>query len=369
MKIGFDISQTAENKAGCGFFADQLIQHIAEIDGTNEYLLYPIFYDYHPADFKKATKVGKVNFTSKVIKKFDNPNDDLLGNVDIIHSNNFRFPYGNKAKKIVTIYDTSFLDYPDFTTEANRLVCLKGTYDSILFADRILTISHYTKERILHFFPSIPEHKVCVAYLGIRKSLQDAPNDNLILSRLKISAKEYWLGVGTIEPRKNFRTLLKAYSEYKSITKDYKKLCIVGNKGWLEEEFEDEIMKLGIMKDVIITGYVDEKELANLYRNAYGFIYPSWYEGFGLPVLEAMSFGVPVITSNATSIPEITLDKAILIDPKEYERITKAMITLEEDKELYCKLEIEGLERSNFFSWNKTAQEVIKLYQEVLKDE
>jgi len=366
MRIGYDISQTAENKSGTGFFADQLIRALAKIDNENEYMLYPWFYDYRPTRYKNATKIDKSNFNHLMVKDFDDYMQKDGNDLDIIHSNNFTYPRNTKAKKIVTIYDVGFMDCPEFTTEANRLACYKGTFYSMLFADHIITISNYSKERLLHFFPFVDEKKISVVYLGNRHTLLNEKKEDKVYYEFKLEKDDYFLSVGTIEPRKNYRNLLKAYCIYKEKTSCCKKLCIAGGFGWLEEDFKDEIIQLGLQENVIVTGYVSDLELANLYAGCFGFVYPSWYEGFGLPILEAMNFKKPVIASNVTSIPEVTLDKALLIDPGNADEIAKAMLKLEDDKILYDVLAISGYQRASSFSWENAAQDMIKIYTGVM---
>ncbi len=363
MKIGFDISQTAENKAGCGFFADQLIKMLAEIDDNNEYILYPCFYNYCHPDYKKATQLNKNNFSYKIVKGLGNVNNKSMGDIDIIHSNNFTYPENVSALKVVTIYDVGFLDYPEFTTEANRIVCYNGTFDSLLFADKILTISNYSKNRLLYYFPTIKEEKIQVIKLGAREDLHKEIIDFSILKKFNIESGAYYLSVGTIEPRKNYETLLKAFKKYVSQTKEPKKLCIAGGYGWLEEDFISKIEELELQSYVTVTGYVTEQQLSNLYRECYGFIYPTWYEGFGLPVLEAMSFKKPIISSNVTSIPEIVGEAGILIDPNSSSQLTQAITLLDKDNVLYKELCIAGYERSKGFTWEECAKQVLKIYE------
>lgn len=364
MKIGFDISQTCESKSGTGFFADQMIRALAQIDKENEYTLFPWFYDYRPSTLDKATKINQKNFKEKILKKF-NDDEEHIGQLDIIHSNNFRFPKDVSAKKIVTLYDVCFMDYPEYTTEANRLFCYKGTLDSMLFADKIITISQYTKNRLLHFFPFADESKIEVVYCGNRDTLLKEKADERIVGRYNLARDEYYLSVGTIEPRKNYGTLLKAYKLYKERNKEYKKLCIAGGYGWMQENFKNDIVELGLSDDVIVTGYVSEMELANLYRYCFAFVYPTWYEGFGLPVLEAMNFGKPVIASNVSSIPEIVGDGALLIDPNSIMEIVEKMEQLEEQESLYYMLVEKGQIRKNVFSWENGAYELLKLYERI----
>lgn len=363
MKIGYDISQTCESKSGTGFFADQVIRALAQIDKENEYTLLPWFYDYRPHTLENATKINQRNFTEKVVRRFDD-GESAIGELDVIHSNNFRFPKDVSAKKIVTLYDVCFMDHPEYTTEANRLFCYRGTLDSMLFADKVIAISKYTKQRLLHFFPFVDENKIEVVYCGNRSTLLKEKDNLSLVHKFGLRESEFYLSVGTIEPRKNYTTLLKAYKIYKEKTKDYKKLCIAGGYGWMEENFKQKITDLGLTDDVVVTGYVSDEQLANLYRYCFAFVYPTWYEGFGLPVLEAMNFGKPVIASNVTSIPEITGDVAMLVVPGKEEEIVEGILSLEDSEELYTRLSAMGKTRAQIFSWRNVAEGILRIYSE-----
>lgn len=364
MKIGFDISQTCESKSGTGFFADQMIRALAQIDKENEYTLFPWFYDYRPSTLDKATKISQKNFKEKILKRFSDE-EESIEQLDIIHSNNFRFPKDVSAKKVVTLYDVCFMDYPEYTTEANRLFCYKGTLDSMLFADKIITISQYTKKRLLHFFPFADESKIEVVYCGNRDTLLKEKEDERIIGRYTLLKDEYYLSVGTIEPRKNYGTLLKAYKLYKERNKEYKKLCIAGGYGWMQDNFKNDIVELGLSGDVIVTGYVSEMELANLYRYCFAFVYPTWYEGFGLPILEAMNFGKPVIASNVTSIPEILGESELLVNPSNVEQIVACMKMIEENVEVLQQAVEQERERVNMFTWHDTAKRMLNIYEKL----
>lgn len=361
MKIGFDISQTCESKSGTGFWADQLAQALSRVDSDNEYTLFPWFYDYRPQTLDQATRIKKKNFCEKVIKNFSDE-ESVMKQLDIVHSNNFRFPKGILAKKVVTIYDVCFMDCPEYTTEANRLFCYRGTLDSMLFADKIIAISEYTKQRLLHFFPFVDEKKVEVVYCGNRDTLLKEKTDIKLVEKFGLSNEEYFLSVGTIEPRKNYGTLLKAYKAYKDKTKSKKKLCIAGGYGWMQENFTKDIKELGLTDDVVVTGYVSDAELSNLYGHCFAFVYPTWYEGFGLPVLEAMNFGRPVIASDVTSIPEITGGAAILTVPGDVEALVNGMISLEQNADLRTELIDKMQKRLGLFSWDVSAKKLIDIY-------
>ncbi len=365
MKIGFDISQTCESKSGTGFFADQMIRALAQADTENEYTLLPWFYDYRPQTLENATKINQKNFTEKILKRF-NDEEGAIARLDVIHSNNFRFPAEVSAKKVVTLYDVCFMDHPEYTTEANRLFCYKGTLDSMLFADKIIAISEYTRQRLLHFFPFADEKKIEVVYCGNRLSLLKEKDDRKWLKKFGLTQDGYFLSVGTIEPRKNYGTLLKEYKLYKEKNRKYRKLCIAGGYGWMQENFKNDIAGLGLSDDVVVTGYVSEAELANLYRYCFSFVYPTWYEGFGLPVLEAMNFGKPVIASNVTSIPEIIGESELLVSPEGGGDIAQRMQKLEEDSEFYKRNVENNYKRIERFSWQNSAEQLKRIYSELL---
>ena len=365
MRIGFDISQTCESKSGTGFWADQLIKALARKDKENLYTLFPWFYDYRPQTLSQATQINEKNFREKVVKRFTDE-EPVMQQLDIVHSNNFRFPKDISVKKVVTIYDVCFMDYPEYTTEANRLFCYQGTLDSLLFADKIIAISEFTRQRLIHFFPFVDEKKIEVVYCGNRDTLLKERENVKLVERFGLQNGNYFLSVGTIEPRKNYGTLIRAYKIYKENVKNPKKLCIAGGYGWMQDNFKKDIAELGLADDVIVTGYVSDAELSNLYRYCYAFVYPTWYEGFGLPVLEAMNFGCPVIASNVTSIPEITGDAAILTTAGDVETLANALYVLENDNKTYRELQAKMQQRLELFSWEKSATRLIKIYEQLM---
>lgn len=338
MKIGFDVSQTEGKKAGCGYFAYSLIQELKSLDSQYEYMLYHNFSD-------------KTDF----------------GCPDIIHANNFFFPTADEKSKVVyTLYDLSFIENPLWSTEANRTFCFDGVFNAALNADHIIAISEYTKKHFLEIFPHFAEEKISVIYPATRFS-------NIKLGKLKkpskfskLTAEKFWLSVGTIEPRKNYVQLLNAYEKLKSKDAATFPLVIAGGQGWLMHDFEKQIEQRGLKDNVIITGYLKDAELEWLYQNCYAHVYPSVFEGFGLPVLEAMSLGAPVISSNSSSLPEIVADAGILVDPYDMEDICEAMYKLSQSTEYRNALQEKALEQAKKFSWRKTAQQVVEIYERVI---
>jgi glycosyltransferase involved in cell wall biosynthesis len=181
-----------------------------------------------------------------------------------------------------------------------------------------------------------------------------------------LQPNRFWLNVGTIEPRKNQDRLLKAYAELKARKKEVYPLVLAGGSGWLMEDFERKLESLGLRQDVILTGYVDDTALQWLYENCFALVYPSLFEGFGLPVLEAMSLGAPVIASNVTSIPEIVGNAGILVDPLDEEAIFHAMLKLSKDPQAHSHFKESGVERSKLFTWEAAARSVLECYKTAL---
>ena len=379
MKIGFDISQTGDNKAGCGYFADSLIQALIHHDRENEYILYPHFGTsfWDPKGENTTRRFDHPRVTRKVVGKdfgksmtfwSDLPTDceKELGRPDIIHSNNYSCPQGLKSAKLVyTLYDLNFMEYPELTTEENRGKCFEGVFSASICADFIISISDYSRNKFLEIFPHYPEKRIRVVPLGSRFfSEKTGRKQGRALKGLQ--AGEFWLTVGTFEPRKNLRRLLRAFSNYVRQNNSSRPLALAGGKGWLEEDLEKFIRGLGVTNNVHVLGYVSDQELAWLYRNCFCFVYPSLYEGFGLPVLEAMGQGAAVITSNSTSLPEVAGDAVHYIDPFDEHDITEAFLKLGSDSVYREELQKKAIIQTKTFSWEKSAEEVLQIYNQVM---
>lgn len=377
MKIGFDISQTGKQKAGCGYFSDSLIRHLAEIDTENQYFLYPTFGDsYWDPDWAAGTcRIRQPNFhqglghrTHEAARLFwENPSEDLelkLGNPDIIHANNFYCPAGlRKARLVYTLYDLSFLVHPEWTTEQNRTICFEGVFHASLRADLIIAISHFSRNHFLEIFPHYPGDRVAVVYPASRFQGQTGPRPPGLPPLLR---EKFWLNVGVLEPRKNVRRLLRALARLKAGRNETFPLVLAGGRGWLMDDFGKDIETLNLKGDVLMLGYVDDESLGWLYQNCFAFVYPSLFEGFGLPVLEAMSLGTPVIASDTTSIPEIVGHAGLLVDPLRNDMLYEAMRKLYEHPELRIDLKKKAVLQVSQFSWRTTAKAVRQCYQEVL---
>ncbi|TDX59261.1 glycosyltransferase family 4 protein [Orenia marismortui] len=287
-------------------------------------------------------------------------------NYDLIHFIDYSSPIiAINTPFIVTIHDLSFYKYPETFNYGSRRIKQILAPISIKRSNKVIADSKNTKKEILSRF-NINESKVKVIYPG-------SPSYNKIEDIRKLEAvkrkyginQDYILYVGTIEPRKNLLRLLEAYHNLlKQGIKE--KLVIVGKKGWLYEDIFKKVEELGLDKQVLFLGYLPEKEKVALYSGAKVFVYPSLYEGFGLPPLEAMSCGTPVVVSNSSSLPEVVGDSGIYVDPKRADSIAQGIYDLLDQKKLREKLSLLGVKRSKKFTWEKSIKNILEVYDKIL---
>jgi glycosyltransferase involved in cell wall biosynthesis len=375
VKIGFDVSQTGRSKAGCGVFADGLMRALAVQDERHQYVLYATFGDsFWDPDWADSTLKlegrrfvrAKGHRSLADAQAFWNSGADTeawLGSPDVIHANNFFCPAELRSARLVyTLYDTAVLDVPEYTTEANRLTCLNGLLRATLNADHIVAISEHTRRRFSHFFPYYPVDRVSVVYPGSRFSRAAVINERLF----DLVPRGFWLAVGTLEPRKNYRMLLQAYARHAKRGSVVLPLAIAGGTGWMLESLGAEIAALGLEDRVRLLGYVSDQQLAWLLANSYGLVYPSLYEGFGLPVVEAMSMGTALITSAVTSLPEIVSDCGIVVEPA-VEPLAQALDLLALNPALRDEFAARACSRAQLFSWETAAARVRDIYESVVE--
>lgn len=239
---------------------------------------------------------------------------------------------------------------------------------AIYRARLILTISENSKNDLISYF-NLPDHLVRVTHLSVAKNFRVIDN-TAHLNDFKVRHSlpdNYILFVGSIEPRKNLIGLINAFDKIK--TKIKHKLVIVGGKGWLNSEIYAAIQEKKLESKVIFTGYVSDEELVAIYNLADVFVYPSFYEGFGIPPLEAMACGTPVITSNTSSLPEVVGEGGIMLDPSDTRAWASSICRVLRDESLRSKMVLNGLLQAKKFSWERTARETLKVFEEVVETE
>jgi glycosyltransferase involved in cell wall biosynthesis len=233
----------------------------------------------------------------------------------------------------------------------------------------MICVSESTKNDCIKLL-NIPEKRLRVIPLSADEQYKPLKNKKQIHDELKQEYNidfPFILFVGTLEKRKNVPTLLKSFYKLKKSKVEHK-LVVVGGKGWKYTKIFDLIEELNLKNEVIFTDYVSDKYLVKLYNAADLFVYPSLYEGFGLPPLEAMACGCPVITSNTSSLPEVVGDAGIMINPNDIDGLTESMLKILTDNQLREEMSRKSLERAKIFSWKKTAKETWKVYEDVLND-
>lgn len=376
MHIGFDISQTGSSKAGCGYFAHALIKSMLELAPEHRYSLYPSFGDFYfdacmpiinPYS-GRDTHYGPRHLSRESARKFWSGEEveSALNKPDVIHANNFWCPTQLVSSRLIyTFYDMGFAVEPTWTTEANRVGCFDGVFRSAMAADWVVAISQASKAHYLSVFPHFPEARIRVIY-PCSRYVDSAVAGERPKALKDVSAGGFWLNVGTIEPRKNQHRLVEAYARYLALGGAPMPLVLAGGKGWLMEDFHDYLSALGIQAHVVMTGYVSDAELIWLYRHCYANLYPSLFEGFGLPVLESMQFGAPTLASNSTSMPEVAGEAAILLDPEDTEGWAQAMLRLSENKHERDQLSAAALAQADRFDCKLSASALLQLYAEAV---
>ena len=268
---------------------------------------------------------------------------------------------------IVTIYDLSFIHYPELFQPLKRWYLRTFTQASAKRAKAIITISESTRQDVIRFFEVAPA-KVKTIYCGADEAFRPLPPAKITAFRAKYSLPDQFiLRHGTIEPRKNVLGVIRAYAAWRNRDSNVPPLFITGGKGWYYQQVFDLVEALNLREHIIFPGYIPQDEMVLWYNAASMLVYPSFFEGFGLPVLEAMACGTPVITSNASSLPEVAGSAALLIDPHQIDALREAMETLFRGSDLQISLRQAGLEQARQFSWSKAAVETLALYNNILQ--
>ncbi|OGK22980.1 hypothetical protein A2954_03820 [Candidatus Roizmanbacteria bacterium RIFCSPLOWO2_01_FULL_37_12] len=254
---------------------------------------------------------------------------------------------------VVTVHDLSYFYHPDEFLKKDLFQLKNWTKYSVEKAKKIIAVSKTTKKDVVKFY-QISEEKIEVIYNGYERKAKSEK------SKTKSPLNKYILYVGTLQPRKNINTLIEAFSLFKKNNPEFK-LIIVGKKGWLFDHIFKKVEELNLSKVVLFKGYVSEEVLSTLYQNAFCFVLPSLYEGFGIPILEAMSFDCPVISSFTSSLPEIGGDACLYFDPKNPGELAEKLSELSNNRKLRSELIKKGKERIKFFSWQKCAADTLKI--------
>jgi glycosyltransferase involved in cell wall biosynthesis len=374
MHIGIDAHAIGARQGGNETYITNLIKSLAEIDGNNRYTIY-LANAGAAAEWREGFTKRYKNFSVRLLppptplvrvpvyltyELFRRP-------VDVLHVQ-FTAPPFCRIPVVATIHDLSFERMPETFTRRGSLQLKLTVRRTAKKAAMITTGSEYSRQDLLSIYKLSPE-KVAVTNYGIGSQFvpqPSAPNEaEEIRGRFGVS-RDFLLAVGSLQPRKNLVRLIRAYARLRSEREDFRpQLVIVGRKLWLASEIFGEVKRQQWADDVILTGYVADEDLPALYRAARAFVYPSLFEGFGLPPLEAMACGTPVVTSDVTSLPEVTGDAALLIDPNDERALANAMIEIVNNDALRAELRERGIAQAKKFTWRDAAEKTLSLYQKV----
>jgi len=304
----------------------------------------------------------------------------MLGNVmiplavrreglDVVHDPTGVTPFlfgAGRARTVVTVHDVFPWSCPGTSTLLDTLIYRCWLPRLLPRVDAVITVSQASKADIVHYL-KVPTDRVHVIYEGVDAAYRPLSNAEVAMIRARYGLPEgYILFVGSVEERKNLRRLLQAYAWLRE-TGIQRTLIVVGPRKWKYSGILATLKELNLEEHVIFTGYVPDADLPALYSGADLFVFPSLYEGFGLPPLEAMACGVPVVTSNTSSLPEVVGDAGLMVDPYDVEALAEAMHRVLTDALLREELIHKGLERARQFTWGRAAQETIAVYQRVLQ--
>lgn len=392
MRIGIDVRSLLDKEpSGVGEYTLNLLQHIFQLDQKNKYVL---FYNiFKSGQDNLILDKFKNRFPNVEIRSFKIPNrllnpclcflnfpkiDRLVGGVDVFFTPNFHFSaLSKKCRKIVAIHDISFKIYPEFFSFKKQLWHSGFFVNAKKFikkADKIIAVSNNTRKDLESFY-NISADKINVAHSSIAKNFYDFKaqiiNKNFGEDLIRIKNKyklpnNFILSLSTLEPRKNIVSTIRAFDKLKKGNPERYKdlhLVIAGGRGWKYKDIYNQASLSPFKDKIIFTGYLERADKPYVYHLADLFVWPSFYEGFGFPPLEAMASGTAVVTSTASSLPEVVEDAAILVNPYDAGEIAKAIELVLEDKQLKQDLITRGFSQIEKFSWSEAAKKTISVFE------
>jgi glycosyltransferase involved in cell wall biosynthesis len=382
MNIAFNIQPLlSDTKTGMGYVEEYLVKTLIDQNPSDTF-----FFEFFSLFEKNVERVNlylKKNVRTSACGFFHGKFYRLVSTLfplpywwlfrtkaDIVHFFNFIVPPGVKGKKIVTIHDLAFRRFPETVRAKTRYMLKWSLAKSIRRADRIIAVSEWTKQEILRFY-SYPSEKISVVYNGVDTNVYRTGFDPMDIEHVcerRHIPKNYILYLGTIEPRKNLERLIKAYSLLKNKRPDSPALVLAGKKGWHYGRIIRAYEESAARESIIWTGYVTEEEKPFLLAGAVFFCFPSLYEGFGMPILEAFACGTPVLTANNSSLVEVAGDAAFFVDALSIEDICDKLEQMYINGDIRAVLRQKGLERVKQFSWEKSAQKLHNVYEMALKE-
>ncbi|MBU0703619.1 MAG: glycosyltransferase family 4 protein [Chloroflexi bacterium] len=389
MRISIDYTAAARQRAGIGRYTRELVGALLALPGSHQYTLFAATGGLPRTHWQREVAclraIRNSRFAIRTLPLSDDwlarlwhrlrlpiPVETVTGPLDLFYSPDFVLPPTRRSTRaLLTVHDLSFLHYPEHFVPKLVQYLTRVVTRSVARADRVLADSEATRADLIVHLGTEPE-KVEVLYSGVdpRFCPQPEPGEaERIRARYSIGSRPYVLSVGTVQPRKNYVRLIQAFAQLQpckpaNLQLADLQLLIAGGKGWLYEDILAEAEKHP--NRVRVLGFVDDGDLPALYRGASLFAFPSLYEGFGLPVLEAMACGVPVVCSDVSSLPEVAGDAALLVDPLDANDLVEAMARALEEADLRQGMIAKGLAQAARFSWERAARQLVDTFDALL---
>ncbi len=383
LKVVVDATPLLPKPSGVGFYIFNLIESLYKLQDQNDFQLgiayQPSFSNWVSYNLSPPENISLYSnlYVLPIPVRISNllsliPGSPLfrfeqhLGLPDIMHGTNYTVFPCKDTLNLMSLYDLSFIKYPEYVNSSVKQYT-KRVKQSLQWTDAILTISESSKRDIIEYLQISPE-RIFVTPLASRYHVNYLTDE--LIGRIDKNidydfSQPYLLFVSTIEPRKNITAIISAFNLLKSRYKILHHLVLIGQKGWKYEPIFEEIGRSSWKEEIHHLDYLSDELVALFYARADVFVYPSHYEGFGLPVLEAMTLGAPVVTSSTSSIPEVAGDAALLINPNNFEDLAEAILRLIGDSQLRTQLIKKGKDQASLFSWERTARETLQVYTSV----
>lgn len=375
MRLGLDVTAAVAQGAGIGRYTRELLRALATTDPDNHYRLFfasrtrPYPLPPLPPNFSVTALPIHDIWLARLWQRarLPLPVETFIGPVDVFHSPDFTLPPVRRGTRtLLTVHDLSFVRDPG-SAAPGLLAYLNAVVPrSVARADHVLADSQATKDDLIELY-RVPAEKITVLYSGVEAAFRpvtDATQLATVRARYGLGEAPFILAVGTLQPRKNYVRLLQAFAElaFQSSLINLQ-LVIVGGKGWLYDSIFAEVERLGLRDRVIFPGFVADADLPALYSAARVLAYPSLYEGFGLPMLEAMACGTPVVASTASCLPEVAGDAALLVPPTDVPALAEALGRAVTDEAVRADLIAKGFARARAFTWDRSAGQLLALYR------
>ena len=369
MRIGLDATPAVRQGGGIGRYARELLMALGQLERPHNFRLFaastrPL--PYPLPDLPPNFSFRRLPFHDIWLArawhriKLPLPVELILGPLDLFHALDFALPPVQRGlPTLLTVHDLSFVRDPESAAPALRRFLEQVVPRSIRRASHVLADSASTRDDILQLYP-VPANKVEVLYPGVDARFRRIDDTAPVRARYQLGEASFILSVSTLQPRKNYVRMVQAFAR---LPHPDLRLVIAGGRGWLYEDIFSEVRRLGLENRVHFLGFVKDSDLPALFSAARAFAYPSLYEGFGLPILEAMACGTPVLTSSVSCLPEIAGGAALLVSPLDVDAIAAGLNRLLTDSRLRSELISSGHARAAKFTWDSSARQLVSIYE------